>query len=67
MATEMVPEGLAAIAAPTPYVWIVGRTQTNGPADYEAVHEVQDGYRISPVGKPAPVRRPPRWRAGGGR
>ena len=51
------PEGLAAIAASTPYVWIIGRTQTNGPADYDAVHEVQDGYRISPVGKPVDARR----------
>ena len=41
------------IAASTPYVWIIGRTQTNGPADYDAVHTVQDGYRISAVGKPA--------------
>ena len=26
--------------APTPYVWIIGRTQTNGVQDYEAVHKV---------------------------
>ncbi len=50
--TGDLPEGLAVIAAPTPYVWIIGRTQTNGPADDDAVHKVQDGYRISPVGKP---------------
>jgi hypothetical protein len=28
------------------YVWIIGRTQTNGVKDYEAVHKVQDGYEV---------------------
>jgi hypothetical protein len=49
-----VPDGLPVIAAPTPHVWIIGRTQTNGPADYPAVHKVQDGYRITPVGEAPP-------------
>ena len=49
------PEGVQAIAAPTPHVWIIGRTQTNGPADYEAVRQAQAGYKLTRLvdwGKP---------------
>lgn len=49
--TGELPAGLPVIEAPTPYVWIIGRTQTNGVADYPAVHTVQDGYEITPLGE----------------
>jgi hypothetical protein len=43
-----VPDGFAQIAAPTSYVWIIGRTRTDGPADYDAVRKIQAGYTVTP-------------------
>ncbi len=42
-----VPAEFTQIKAPTPYVWIIGRTKTDGPADYDAVHRIQAGYKIT--------------------
>src|ERR1700729_602734 len=43
-----VPAGFSQIEAATPYVWIIGRTKTDGPADYDAVHKIQAGHKIPP-------------------
>ena len=47
--TGTVPDGMTQIQAPTPYVWIIGRTKTDGPADYDAVHQIEAGYKITPL------------------
>ena len=54
-----VAAGFTQIEAPTPYVWIIGRTKTDGPPDYDAVHKIQAGYKITPLSEwgmpPKPV------------
>jgi hypothetical protein len=45
------PAGIELIRAPTPVVWIMGRTQTNGPEDYDNVHKVQDAYKLTPLSR----------------
>ena len=47
--TGSVPAGMQQIKAPTPYVWIIGRTKTDGPPDYDAVRKIQAGYKITPL------------------
>jgi len=43
------PSDLQPLHSPTNMVWILGRTQTNGPEDYQSVHAVQNGYGLVPL------------------
>lgn len=52
--TGETPEGAQRIDAPTSVLWLIGRTQTNGPADYETVHAFQDGLRLQTLDGAAP-------------
>ena len=45
--TGTLPSDVERIQSPTPYVWIIGRTQTNGVKDYGAVHKIQEGYKLT--------------------
>jgi hypothetical protein len=57
--TGSIPSDTQQIKAPTPYVWIIGRTKTDGPPDYNAVHKIQDGYKVTTLSQwgksPEPV------------
>ena len=41
-----VPPGMRLLQSPTRMVWLIGRTQTNGTADYPLVHRLQDGLNL---------------------
>jgi hypothetical protein len=54
-----VPEWFTRLAGPTPYIFVIGRTRTDGPADYDAVHKIQAGFKVTPLSRwgkdPEPV------------
>lgn len=43
------PASVERVNSPTNTVWILGRTQTNSEADYAAVSEIQQQYKLSPL------------------
>jgi hypothetical protein len=47
--TGALPAGMRQLKSPSNMVWILGRTQTNGPKDYPAVHAIQDSYKLVPL------------------
>ncbi len=53
------PDGVLRVDAPTPVTWLIGRTQTNGPDDYPAVHRFQDQMSIVPLSAYGGGRVPP--------
>lgn len=42
-----VPKDMTLLKSPTDMVWLIGRTQTNGAADFATVHELQNRLRLT--------------------
>jgi len=57
--TGSAPAGMQILKSPTNMAWLLGRTETHGPADYAAVREIQDGYRLTPLSRLAGAYTPP--------
>lgn len=55
------PKGVSRIDAPTQWVWMIGRIQTNGPSDYSSVHAIQDGMAMAPLRRAAPAKPGPEF------
>ena len=54
------PKGVEAIRSPTSIGLMIGRTQTNGKADYAAVHKFQDGLKAVPLSHYGKAYTPPK-------
>jgi len=54
------PESVREIQSPTNLVWLIGRTYTAGPSDYEAVHALQARYDLRPLSAWTRPYEPPR-------
>lgn len=44
-----IDEDIVRLQAPSSTIWLMGRVQTGGPADYENVHRIQDGFQLEPL------------------
>jgi len=44
----------------TNLVCLLGRVETHGPQDYAAVHEIQDGLKLTPLSQFGPTCVPPK-------
>jgi hypothetical protein len=53
------PKDTQRIDAPTPIVWIIGRTKTDGPADYDAVRKIQAGFKVTLLSEWGKSAKPP--------
>jgi hypothetical protein len=47
--TGTVPAGLNHLPAPTPFVWVIGRTDVSGAVAYVTVNRIQAGYTVTPL------------------
>lgn len=45
------PPGVVKSECPTKLVWFIGRTKTDGPPDYDAVHKFQDGMALTSLAR----------------
>ena len=50
-----VPKGMTLLKSPTDMVWLIGRTQTNGAADFATVHELQNRLRLTKWLQPSSI------------